>query len=55
MQALWAAGYWLFAREPERQHLAWHLEHAPDEALRSGLLLATEVAGQFRCERTLFW
>ena len=55
VQALWAACYWLFAREPERQQLFWHLEHAPDEALRSGLLLATDVAGQLRCERTLFW
>ncbi|MCF4993103.1 GNAT family N-acetyltransferase, partial [Pseudomonas gessardii] len=55
VQALWAAAYWLFAREPERQQLFWHLEHTPDEALRSGLLLATDVAGQLRCERTLFW
>ena len=55
VQALWAACYWLFAREPERQQLTWHLEHTPDEALCSGLLLATDVVGQLRCERTLFW
>lgn len=54
-RALWAACYWLFAKEPERQRLAWRLEHAPEDALRSGLLVATEVAGQFHCERTLFW
>lgn len=24
-RALWAACYWLFAREPARQHLNWHL------------------------------
>jgi acetyl CoA:N6-hydroxylysine acetyl transferase len=54
-RALWAACYWLFAREPARQRLAWQLEQAPDEALRSGLLVATETPGQFHCERTLFW
>jgi len=54
-RAVWAACYWLFAKEPARQHLTWHLEHAPDDALRSGLLVVTPTPGQFRCERTLFW
>ncbi|QXQ17217.1 GNAT family N-acetyltransferase [Pseudomonas tolaasii] len=54
-RALWSACYWLFAREPARQRVIWHLEHAPEDALRSGLLVATETPGQFRCERTQFW
>ena len=54
-RALWAACYWLFTKEPTRQRLPWHLEHAPEDALRSGLLVASEIAGQYRCERTLFW
>ena len=53
--ALWAACYWLFAREPERQQLLWQLDQPPTEALLSGLLVSTEVAGEYRCERTLFW
>lgn len=53
--ALWAACYWLFAREPERQQLIWQLDQPPTEALLSGLLISTEVAGEYRCERTLFW
>lgn len=55
VQALWAACYWLFAKEPQRQRLTWHLEYAPDEALRSGLLRVTDVADQFHCKRSLFW
>ena len=54
-QALWAACYWLFTRDPACQHLAWHLDEAPVEALLSGLLIASETAGQYRCERALFW
>lgn len=54
-RALWAACYWLFTKEPARQRLVWCLEHVPEDALRSGLLVATEVAGQFHCERTQFW
>lgn len=54
-RALWAACYWLFAKEPTRQRLAWHLEHVPEDALRSGLLRTTEIAGQYHCKRTLFW
>ncbi len=54
-RALWTACYWLFAKEPARQRLTWHLDSFPDEALRSGLLLATEHPGQYLCERTLFW
>lgn len=54
-QALWAACYWLFARDPDCQRLTWHLDPAPSEALRSGLLLAQGPAGLYNCERTLFW
>ncbi|WP_338582179.1 GNAT family N-acetyltransferase [Pseudomonas sp. MAG733B] len=54
-QALWAACYWLFARHPVCQRLAWQLDEAPTEALLSGLLIPTETAGHYRCERTLFW
>ena len=54
-QAVWAAGYWLFARDPACQRLTWHLDEAPAEALLSGLLVPNGLAGQYRCERTLFW
>jgi acetyl CoA:N6-hydroxylysine acetyl transferase len=54
-QAFWAACYWLLARDPARQHLTWHLNETPTEALLSGLLIPTEIVGQYRCERTLFW
>jgi acetyl CoA:N6-hydroxylysine acetyl transferase len=54
-QALWAACYWLFARDPACQQLTWQLDQPPTEALLSGLLVSTEVAGEYRCERTLFW
>ncbi|WP_347901240.1 GNAT family N-acetyltransferase [Pseudomonas purpurea] len=53
--ALWAACYWLFARDTQCQRLTWQLDESPTEALLSGLLVATEVAGQYVCERTLFW
>ncbi|MCW8278986.1 acetyltransferase [Pseudomonas sp. PCH199] len=54
-QAIWAACYWLFARDPARQRLTWRLDETPTEALLSGLLIPTETVGQYRCERTLFW
>jgi RimJ/RimL family protein N-acetyltransferase len=54
-QALWAACYWLFARDPACQRLVWSLARSPDEALRSGLLIPGSVTGQYLCERTLFW
>ncbi|MHC6226532.1 GNAT family N-acetyltransferase [Pseudomonas sp. X10] len=54
-QALWAACYWLFARDPACQRLAWQLAQPPREALVSGLLVAGEKPGQYHCERTLFW
>ena len=54
-QALWAACYWLFSRDPGCQRLCWHLAHVPEAALASGLLVADEQAGRYRCERTLFW
>jgi RimJ/RimL family protein N-acetyltransferase len=53
--ALWAAGYWLFARDATCQRLTWQLDETPTEALLSGLLIPTQTAGQYRCERTLFW
>jgi acetyl CoA:N6-hydroxylysine acetyl transferase len=53
--ALWAACYWLFAGNPDCQRLTWQLDEAPTEALLSGLLISTETANQYRCERTLFW
>lgn len=54
-QALWAANYWMFARDPACQRLIWHLDDAPAQAVLSGLLVPTDVAGQYRCERALFW
>ncbi|MGJ7515554.1 GNAT family N-acetyltransferase [Pseudomonas baetica] len=53
--AFWAACYWLFARDPACQHLTWQLDEVPTQALLSGLLIPTQTAGQYRCERTLFW
>lgn len=53
--ALWAACYWLFAHHPDCQRLTWHLDERPGEALLSGLLTATERAGEYFCERTMFW
>ena len=54
-QAIWAACYWLFARDPDCQRLIWQLQEVPSEALLSGLLISTPVSGQYSCERTLFW
>lgn len=54
-QALWAACYWLFSRDPGCQRLCWHLEQVPEAALASGLLVADEQPGRYCCERTLFW
>jgi RimJ/RimL family protein N-acetyltransferase len=54
-RAVWAASYWLFARNPECQRLTWFLEDVPSEALLSGLLIPSGIAGQYHCERTLFW
>lgn len=54
-RTVWAASYWLFARDPACQQLTWQLDDVPAEALLSGLLVPGEVAGQYRCERTLFW
>ncbi|AHZ68571.1 hypothetical protein OU5_1492 [Pseudomonas mandelii JR-1] len=54
-QALWATCYWLFARDPACQHLTFQLQQSPADALASGLLIPTDTAGQYRCERTLFW
>src|SRR5512134_3363088 len=38
-QALWAACYWLFARDPACQHLTFQLPQSPTDALASGLLI----------------
>ncbi|RAI62652.1 GNAT family N-acetyltransferase [Pseudomonas fluorescens] len=54
-QALWAACYWLFARDPDCQRLIWQLQDVPNEAVSSGLLIPTPIGGQYHCERTLFW
>lgn len=53
--ALWAACYWLFARDPECRRLTWHLPERPGEALLSGLLTPGECADEYICERTMFW
>jgi RimJ/RimL family protein N-acetyltransferase len=54
-QAIWAACYWLFARDPDCHRLTWQLDEAPTQSLLSGLLIPTQGSGQYRCERTLFW
>jgi acetyl CoA:N6-hydroxylysine acetyl transferase len=53
--AVWAACYWLFARDPDCQRLSWQLNEAPSEALLSGWLIPTQTSDQYACERTLFW
>lgn len=53
--ALWAACYWLFARDPACQRLTWKLNEQPTKAVLSALLIPEEAVGQYRCERTLFW
>src|SRR3546814_18696367 len=40
--ALWAACYWLFARDPECRRLTWHLTARPDAALLRGRLTNSE-------------
>ncbi len=54
-QALWAACYWLFARDPDCQRLTWHLSAEPVEALADGLLIAQAQVGVYSCERMQFW
>jgi len=54
-RAVWAACYWLFARDPACQRVLWHLPEAAPDALLGGLLVPTETPGQYRSERTLFW
>lgn len=54
-RALWAACYWLFTQEPQCQQMTWHLPQEPNEALLSGLLVATATPGEYDCARTLFW
>ncbi len=54
-QAIWASCYWWFARDPACLRLVWRLDEVPAQALLSGLLIPTDSAGEYRCERTLFW
>ncbi|MGN8260383.1 GNAT family N-acetyltransferase [Pseudomonas sp. SMSB3] len=54
-QALWALCYWLLAREPSRQRLQVELSEPAPQAVGSGLLVATEQARVYLCERALFW
>ncbi|MEE1866555.1 GNAT family N-acetyltransferase [Pseudomonas auratipiscis] len=54
-QALWAACYWLFARDPDCQRLTWYLSAEPVEALADGLLITQAQAGVYSCERMQFW
>lgn len=54
-QGIWAACYWLFARDPACQQLNWQLAEAPTESLLGGLLIPTQLPGEYRCERALFW
>lgn len=44
-QALWAACYWLFARDPACQQLIWQLDQPPTESL------AQWFADQYRSRR----
>ena len=55
LQAVWAGCYRLLASDPHCQQLTWHLSQPPHEALLDGLLLATDIAGQYTCLRSLFW
>jgi RimJ/RimL family protein N-acetyltransferase len=54
-QAIWAACYWLFARDPSCLRVTFHLQVTPTDALLCGLLIPTETSGHYRCERALFW
>lgn len=54
-QSVWAASYWLFARDPACQQLTWQLDEVPAQALLSGLLVPTDTAGQYHGQRTVFW
>ena len=51
--AVWAASYWLLARDPACQVLRWELPEPPGPALRSGLLVPT--ASGCLTRRDLFW
>ena len=52
--ALWAASYWLFARDPDCQRLVWSLSWEPEESLAKGMLTGA-AAGTYVCERGRFW
>ena len=53
--ALWAASYWLFARDPDCQRLVWSLSWEPEESLAKGMLTGAAAAGTYVCERGRFW
>ncbi|MBG4272879.1 GNAT family N-acetyltransferase [Pseudomonas aeruginosa] len=53
--ALWAASYWLFARDPDCQRLVWSLSWRPEESLAKGMLTGAAGAGTYVCERSRFW
>ena len=55
IRSLWAASYWLFARDPACQRLIWTLWSSPDAALLNGLLIPGVEQGRYQCERSLFW
>ena len=52
-RGVWAASYWLLSANPQVRRLHWRLADAPAQALASGLLVA--AAGEYLCERELFW
>lgn len=51
--ALWAASYWLFAREAACEEIAWELPQASPAALETGLLMPE--SGGWRTRREQFW
>ncbi len=55
VRGLWAACYWLLSRHPQCRRLHWQLPTSPSQALASGLLVEGTAAGEYLCERDLFW
>ncbi len=41
--ALWAASYWLFARDPDCQRLVWSLSWEPEESLAKGMWVRSSM------------
>lgn len=52
-RAVWAACYWLFARDPACQRLTWHLEEAPPKHCSAGCWSLTKssasIVASARC------